>query len=842
MNLWQILAFTVGILAVCAMPALPTLPVLTMLAVPALLSWRGRALYAMALLGVLVTVLRGQGLLDQQWPAARYGETQWVQGHVASLPQQSRMSARGEPDGDAAANWQFLFEPGGPGASDFPKRIRASWYRTDQVPKGGDCWRLQLRLRTPHGSLNPGAFDYEGWLLREGIGATATVRDAQACDGNGAQVPRGGKDAELRVAAGQDAQVPRGGKDAGLRAADRQDAQVPRGGKDAGPRVADGGNGYVLLKLRQRLVDRLRAELPDHPAAGLYAALTLGDTSGITTADWDLFRMTGTSHLAAISGLHLGIVAGFAFFLGRWLWALWPRLCLWLPAQKAGTLFSLLVAFIYALLAGLQPPILRALLMLSFAALALWSGRVNRVAPALVLALGLILLLDPLAALRPGLWLSFCAVAAIFYVMMNRLRPPGWLAGLLLVQLMLSLALAPLTLYFFQGMSWISPAVNLLAVPLFSLLMPFLLLGLLLGWLWPWAGVPLTRLCAQVLLLGHDALAWLSTHLPAVWVPACAPVAALLLALFGTALLFVPRGVPLRPLGLLCFLPLLFPPQTGPREGFTLTALDVGQGLSVVVRTAHHTLLYDTGPAFDDGYDSGSSVVAPYLLSQGVSRIDLMMISHADRDHSGGAPAVRRLLAVDDELGALTPHPCHDGQQWEWDGVSFEVLHPDDGEWNTNNGGCVLRVEAGPYAALLPADIQKPAERRLLAEKLTSLQADVLLAPHHGSKTSSTEDFIDAVQPRIVIHSAAWHSQFHHPHPSVVARYAAAGARQYVTGVGGALDLQITERGVSEVSSWRGAHQHFWNPSPELLAQGQYAVMMIVEVPAAGSAVQEQDR
>jgi competence protein ComEC len=760
--------FTAGVLAVLALPELPPAAWLAALAVPALLPWRGRALYAMLALGMLLTVWRAQALLDQRWPEERYGEEVWVQGHIAALPDLTRRETSGAEDmADAPPSntWRFLFEPENAGNTGLPQRVQVSWYRTDQILKGGECWRLLLRMKPPHGSHNPGTFDYEGWLFREGIGATATVRAGDA---------------------------------------------------STAPVLCEDQSGYSLLKLRQRLVDHLRADLPDHPAAGLFAALTLGDTSGQSTRDWDLFRATGTSHLVAISGLHLGIVAGFAFFIGRWLWSLSSTLCLRLPAQQAGRLFSLVAALAFALLAGLQPPILRALLMLLFAAVALWSGRVGRVSQALALALFVILLFDPLAALRPGLWLSFAAVASIFYVMMNRLQLRGWLIGLLLMQLMLSVALAPMTLYFFQGMSWVSPLVNLLAVPLFGLLMPFLLLALMLNWLWPWVGVPLTKICAEILLYGLDALNGLVAHLPS-WMPATAPAAALLLAVLGTLLLFAPRGLPLRVLGALCFLPLLFPANRAPQSGFDLVALDVGQGLSVVVRTANHTLLYDTGPAFDEGFDAGAAIVAPYLLTQGVRHVDLMMISHADKDHSGGAPAVRRLLSVDDERGALTPHPCHDGQHWEWDGVSFEVLHPDDGQWSTNNGSCVLRIEAGAYAALLPADIEKAAEKRLLDDKLTSLQADVLLAPHHGSRTSSTEDFIDAVQPQLVIHSAAWHSQFHHPHPAIVARYAKADARQVVTGLLGTVSLHVDENGVSAPIFARETQRHFWNAPAQVL-------------------------
>lgn len=771
MNPWSILAFTVGILSICTLPALPPLALLLALTVPALLPWRGRALYAMAMLGVLITVLRGQDLLAQRWSPQRYGETLWVSGHVASLPGQIHLTrpdrTQAKDDEVVRSNWQFIFEPD---AHNLPRRVRVSWYRSDQLPKGGDCWRLQLRMKTPHGSFNPGGSDYEGWLFRQGIGATATVRKAEPCE------------------------------------------------------VAADSSAYAVLKMRQSLLDHFRIWLPENPALGFFTALTLGDTSALTHDDWNVFRVTGTTHLVAISGFNIAIIAGFAFFLFRWLWSLSPRFCLWLPAQRAGMLGATLLALVYAVLAGWEPPVQRAALMLALFTAAAWRGQLRQPARVLALAWFLVLLFDPLAVLSPGLWLSFGAVAAIFFVMMNRLSAPGWIVALVTLQAMLSVVLTPLTVYYFYGVSWLSPLVNLLAEPIVSVLTPLLLIAIFLAWALPLMGLPLIHACAAILWWLREGLGWLAANAPHAWIAAHAPIAALLMALVGALLLFAPRGVPLRPLGLLCFLPLLWPPQTAPRSGFELTALDVGQGLSVVVRTSHHTLLYDTGPAHAGGYDAGASVVAPYLLSQGIRHVSLMMISHPDNDHSGGAPAVRRLLDVDDELGALTPHPCHDGQHWNWDGVSFEVLHPDDETWSSNNGGCVLRIEAGPYAALLPADIEAPAERRLVADKLTSLQADVLLAPHHGSHTSSTQDFIDAVQPQDVIHSAAWHSQFHHPHPSVVARYAAAGVRQYITGVCGALDLHIGEHGVSGVTAWREHHLHFWNLTPQQMALGQYAV------------------
>src|SRR5690349_1653924 len=552
------LAFTAGLLALHLLPALPSWPWLAALSLPALLPWPGRKLWSGAALGVLVGVLHAGALLDQRWPARRHGSDVEAEGWIASLP---------ERDGEAQ---RFLFEPAD---EALPRRIRVAWYRAEHAVRGAECWRFTLRVRTPHGSLNPGGFDYEAWLFRQGIGATATVRAAQRCE----------------------------------------------------------APGDAVLAARQRISWALRDALQDRPAAGLLAALSVGDDSGISRADWELFRLTGTTHLVAISGFNIAIVAGVAFFLCRWVWALWPALCLSLPAQRAGLLGAALLSGVYALLAGFEPPVQRAALMLWIVLAAVWLHRGSQPSRVLAIAWLAVLLPDPLAIAAPGLWLSFGAVAAIFYVSLGRRRAPGLWHGLVLLQLLLALALAPLTLFFFQGSSSVGPLVNLLAVPLFALLTPWALGALLLFLAWPAAGLPLLQAAAPALEAFHGALAWVA-QLPAPWVAASPSPAALLLAAGGVTLLFAPRGLPLLPLGLLCLLPLLAPQRAPLRGDFELTALDVGQGLAVVVRTASHTLLYDAGPAFEDGFDAGASVVAPFLLRSGIHALDLLLLSHGDND------------------------------------------------------------------------------------------------------------------------------------------------------------------------------------------------------------------
>jgi competence protein ComEC len=743
------LAFSLGVLAVHGLAQLPTAWILIALGASALAPWRHRAPWAAFVLGVLWTAWRAQGLLDQRWPETRYNEEVVVTGAVASLPERGGPATR------------FLFETDAPGV---PPRIRAAWYRNDAFVAAGECWRLTLRLRPPHGSMNPGEFDYEGWLFRQGIGAAATVRSGEPC---------------------------------GFAA------------------------GYGILRFRAETSRRLREWLPGHPARAVVAAATVGDDTDLSDEDWDLFRKSGTSHLIAISGFNIAIVAGCAFFLLRWAWSALPRLSLWLPAQRVALLGSAVFGAAYALIAGFEVSTRRAVVMLLVAVIAAWLGRASQPSRVLACAWLAVLVFDPFAVMSPGFWLSFGAVAAIFFLLGSRLRAPAPWRGFLWLQLGLSLCMLPLTLFFFQGAAWTAPLVNLIAVPLFAVMTPALLVALLAAWTWPWAGAPLLWLCAEVLRGFQAVLAWTLAHAPEAWTPASPPAAALVMALIGVLLLCAPRGLPLRALGLLCLVPALMPPSLAPAAGFDVAALDVGQGLAVVVRTSRHTLLFDTGPAFEDAFDAGASVVAPYLFERRVPALDLMVVSHTDLDHRGGAPAVRRRLPVLGEMGALTGEPCVAGRRWEWDGVAFEVLNgPADAPapagrgkaHPANNGGCVLRVQAGAHALLLPADIEAAVERRLLHDDADKLRADVLVAPHHGSKTSSTEEFVRAVHPAVVIYSAGWHNRFRHPRPEVTARYAAIGADAYMTGDDGAVTLRIdAQAGVTGLSTWRPRATRFWN-------------------------------
>jgi len=734
-----------------AQARLPALAPLLVLSLSALLPWRGRTLWAAVVLGVLMTVLQAQHRLADRWPEARSGEERELRAYIVSLPELS--------DADAGASglrtWRFMLAP--EGATELPRRIRASWYRSPVQLSAGQCWVFKLRLRAAHGSLNPGGFDYEAWLWRQDIGATATVRSATPCPEPVTQ-------------------------------------------------------GMPLLRARQDLVARIDAWLPEHPGLALVLALGVGDDSRLVDRDWEAFRRTGTTHLVAISGFNIAIFAGAAYLLVRFLWALCPPLTRRLPAQKVAWLAAAVLGVLYALLAGWDAPVARAawmLIGLSAAALADRLGAPSRV---LALVWWMLLLLDPSAVMSPGFWLSFAAVASIFLVSQTGLgeRPVFWRQALV-VQLMLTAALAPLSLFFFSGVSLIGLPINLLAVPVAGVVTPLLVLALGLAAALPGVGVPLLGLVASALDQLREGLVWLAQSDAALWWGSSAAPAALVLATLGMGLLALPRGLPLQTLGLACLLPLLWPGAASVR-GLTVTVLDVGQGLAVVVQTAHHTLLYDAGPAFDDGFDAGASVVVPYLRQAGVRRIDLLILSHQDRDHSGGIPAVRRDYRVLRELGTDDTHACIAGQRWVWDEVQFEVLGPQPGAVGSDNArSCVLRIDAD-WSVLLPGDIEAASEQSLL-QAARDLDVDLLLAPHHGSAGASTEAWVRATSGRVVVFAAGWKNRFRHPRPEVVARYQACGAALFNTAELGM--LRISGAGDRlRVQAWRPGHRHFWNSAP----------------------------
>lgn len=702
--------------------------------------------------------------LADELPAALEGRDTELTGVVAGLPQALERGARFEFDVEQAT-------------AGLPPHISLAWYRgrdeTDDeasplIPvRAGERWRFTVRLKRPHGNLNPHGFDHEAWLFERGIRATGYVRPQSA---------------------------------------GRIDARVWR-------------PGYAVEMLRETIRDRFHATLPDAPHAGILIALAIGDQHAIDAGLWQTFARTGITHLMSISGLHVTMLAGLAYALVNWLWRRSARLPLRVPAQHAATVGGFLAALLYCLLAGFAVPAQRTLYMLGVVALARLTTREIAGSRVLALALLLVLLLDPWAVLAAGFWLSFGAVALLFHIGSGRLGPAHWLIEWGRAQWAVTLGMLPALLALFQQFSLVSPLANAVAIPLISFVVaPLVLLGSL---------PPLDPL----LSLAHFLTTWLMVFIDwlaglplAMWQQAAPPQWSVLLALAGGVWLLLPRGFPARWLGLLAFLPLLtaLPPRPAPGTA-AIAVLDVGQGLAIHVQTAGHDLLFDAGPAFSADADSGNRIIAPYLRAMGVRGLDALVVSHADKDHEGGAASVLAALPVailktslpfEHALSAQpVPHElCRAGDAWDWDGVAFEMLHPgaEPLSRKTNDLSCVLRVTAAGQSMLLTSDIEAVSERALLRQHPARLAAAVMTVPHHGSKTSSTPEFIAAVAARDVIFPVGYRNRFGHPREDVVARYQQSGARLHRTDADGAVRISLDAAGIG-FRHERAERRRYWH-------------------------------
>ncbi len=731
-------------------------------------------------------------LLCTPFPDALAQQDLTIVGRIASLP-------------DATADrTRFLFDveavrdAGSP--TQFTGRVRLSWYQDAPPLKAGERWQFRARLKPPHGFVNPGSFDYERWLFRQQVKATGYVRTQEA------------------------------------------------------PQRLDAGAGrHWLTRWRQHLQERLHEVLPNGVGAALIPALVIGDRGGLTPAQWTVFSRTGTSHLIAISGLHVGLVSAALFWLVRRAWARVPSLALRVAAPRAAAVAALLAALVYAALAGFSVSTQRALAMLAVVLIGIVAGRTLRASSALVLALAAVLLIDPAAVLDYGFWLSFGAVAVLLYALGWRLGPPGWIARWGAAQWAVALGLLPLLIAFFGRASLVAPIVNLIAVPLFGLLLPVILVAsltyLLTGWALPLLAVDWLLSQGYGLLASAATLPWASVTLGGRpdWVWGIAGL--------GTLLLLAPRGIPGRWLGAVLLLPLwlMRPPSPAPGE-VQVALLDVGQGLAAVIRTHRHTLVYDTGPRFRSGFNTGEAVVAPYLQHLGIGTIDLLMISHADQDHAGGMQGLlstvtaERILSGEpdeikatikpdieekpidplraaqrqdssnpsaDETPVLPIEACRRGQRWHWEGVDFAILHPADAAETGNNSSCVLRISIGETALLWPGDAEASVEQQLRQRDGEMLRSEVLVAGHHGSASSTTEGFLRAVSPQLVLFSMGWKNRFGFPAESVREPVVASGADSLDTASAGAIELQVDRQGKLHVTRlYREQADRLWRHHP----------------------------
>lgn len=745
-------AFLAGILLVQQFSKLPDPGWLILLGLcVGVLGWRRywRALFFM--LGIFWAMVFASFKLVDRLPEPLAGTDVAVKGVVADLPQVNGQQLR----------FDFIVTAS---AKPLPSKLRLSWYFPDRVVKAGQHWELTVKLKPPHGTLNPGGFDYEAWLFSEGIGATGYVRP------------------------------------------------YPK------PVLSGRDSAWTSVAVwRQTISDRLSVVLADSKSLALIKALTIGEGSLITQQQWDVFRKTGTTHLVVISGSHIGLVAGLVYFLVLELWARTGYLA-WSP-QKAAALAALTGGVIYAGLAGFSVPTQRSVVMLAIAMLAIFRQHHAHPFNILAVALFAVLVFDPLAVLSPGFWLSFLAVAVIIYVVAGRLGKSSYFTEAIHINWVTSVGLSPLLLFFFQQISLISPPANFVAVPVISLLVvPAALLCTLLMFIWqPLAEqlffVPDIILQGLYWILERMAdlpLATLNHPQPSHW--------ALLFAIPGILLLLAPRGMPARWLGLLMLLPLAGAAAKPSKGAFTMTLLDVGQGLSAVVQTENHWLVYDTGAKFSSESDMGRNVLLPFLRLQAVSKIDGLIISHGDNDHIGGTasllreiPAAKVLTSVPQQLRDYAPVNCMAGQSWNWDEVKFTVLSPQEQPFaSDNNNSCVLKIASEHGSVLLTGDIEVEAESRLLETYGGQLKADVLVAPHHGSKTSSSKSFLQAVNARTILIPAGYRNPFGHPHKKVLERYRQNNAKWLNTADSGAITIAVKDNAIA-VQSRRETDARYWH-------------------------------
>ena len=746
------LSFLSGLLVVQQFSALPGSQWLIVVTVSAgIMAWLRYWRWLFFVTGVLWAIVFAMVRLSDRLPESLEGINIPVKGLIVDLPEQDERQTR----------FDFIDTES---AQKLPSKLRLSWYYPDQAIKAGQYWSFTIKLKRPHGSLNPGGFDYERWLFTQGIGAVGYVRP------------------------------------------------------DSKPVLLGRDSAWINISVwRQRITDRLSFLLSESPSLGLIKALTIGDGSGITQQQWDVFRKTGTTHLVVISGSHVGLIAGLAYFLVLKVWA-WTGLLRWSP-QRVAAVAAMLVAVFYAGLAGFSVPAQRAVIMLGVVMLAIILQRNTRPFNTLAIALFAVLAFDPLAVLAVGFWLSFLAVSLIIYVVAGRLSKSGYMLEGIKINWATSVGLSPLLLFFFQQVSLISPLANFIAVPVISLLaVPLSLLAVVLMFGFPLLASKLFMVVDTALQglwwllvrLAELPLATISHAQPSVW--------ALVFALPGVLLLLAPRGMPARWLSLIMFLPLVFTSANKPKAGsFNMTLLDVGQGLSVVVQTENHWLVYDTGAKFSAESDMGRSVVLPFLRRQGADKIDRLIISHGDNDHIGGAlslmhgmPTEQVLTSVPQQLSDYSPLMCEAGQSWTWDNVTFTLLSPQHPFVSDNDNSCVLKIESEQGAVLLTSDIETAAESWLVETYGDHLKAKVLISPHHGSKTSSSFEFLQAVQPVYVLIPSGYRNQFGHPHQEVLDRYEQIKAQWLNTADSGAISLGVKE-GLWQVQSLRATESKYWN-------------------------------
>ncbi|MDA0909983.1 MAG: DNA internalization-related competence protein ComEC/Rec2 [Proteobacteria bacterium] len=634
----------------------------------------------------------------------------------------------------AVSKFLFATKDGLIRLSLYPNKNLKPWQLTP-----GSRWRLYVKLQMAKGFSNPGVFNYANWLKRQQVKAVGYVSTTEKAQFRGIDYR------------------------------------------------------YFVERLRYRIERILQKTIKDKQLRALASALLIGNKNELTLEDKRLFQQTGTSHLIAISGLHIGMIALFAFCLLRVLWSCSVRLCQWLPAQKAGLIAAVISAFGYSLLAGFAIPTERAFIMVLVFSVGLFINRKINSFYLLLMAGVIIVLWQPLSLFEPGFWLSFMAV--FFLIIINRsLLSLAKFKRYLLIQLLLMILLIPLTIFWFQGFSMVGVIANLVAIPWVSfLVVPSLFINLLLLLfginLWFISAYFIQFLVLWLNLLPVDMLFfyWHSISMLAV-----------ISAVIGLTLLLFPLPWYLRVLSIALFLPIFQKARLSSDVAFKMTVLDVGQGLAIVIQTPETVVVYDTAGGNGKKFIIAEQTLIPYLKHQGIHHIDTLIISHKDKDHSGGLEHMLNEFTVtnifsNEKISDVNSEICHESLQWQVHGVSFQFLTAN--HLKGNNGSCVLKVNFNDQSVLLTGDIYKTAERHLLNNHRRLLPSTILLAPHHGSSSSSSKDFIEAVSPKYVIFSSGKHDGFKHPHSEVVQNYQAAGIKILNTAQNGAITAIFKDNG-----------------------------------------------
>jgi len=752
----HITGIVIGACVAHLMPVVPPLPVLVGTAMLSLiLLWPSRTrLFAAPLLGAVYALLGAHLALNDRLPINDQGRDINVVGTVIGLPQRLPESQRFDLD---VTSWQSTGLPLD-WAHEHP-RIRVSWFGHKPPIATRSVFQGTVRLRVPHAFVNPGGFDAERHAISQGIDATAYVREG----------------------------------------------------------TLEPPSGTSLDGIRQGLSEWIRSSVDDPSIGALLAALAVGDQQAIADADWTRLRLTGTTHLMAISGLHIGLVAAAFAWLSGLPYRIRPNLALYVIRPEWMAVAGLLGAIAYACLASFSLPVMRTVLMIAVVVAATLARKSVGTLQLLAVTAFVAILVDPLAALSPGFWLSFVGVLGLVLALPRGNADPAW-RTMLRAQWVASIFLLPVGIAWFDQASLIGPIANLIAIPVITLIVVPLLLAALAT-----AATPIGVWFLKGAALAFEGLWWIlaqceSVPLASIDLPE-PTLSIVLLAMCGALFVLLPRNVPGKAFGIVCLVPLVLPGRFTPPEGQAIVnVIDVGQGLAVLVRTKDHQLLFDSGARTRGGFDLGTVAVLPALRSFGVDDLDVLVTSHLDSDHAGGRAAVLDAFPDIRERVGINADPaprCTAGERWTWNGVVFRFLHPTEHFPDLGNeSSCVLLIDAQGERALIPGDIGIDIESRLLREPAIR-DLDVLIVAHHGSKHSSSSAFLSHTTPELAIATTGFGNPFGHPADDVRHRLSDVGTPLLDTATHGMIEFVLGDGTSQEPVMWRNTERRWWRHKPE---------------------------